>query len=89
MLRIRRRPLDDLAHAQALARSASSRGDIPAAALTAYAKIHDRVSILAAGLQMYLSKPADPSELIAVVASLAARRRRVPTEGLEPPASPK
>jgi CheY-like chemotaxis protein len=51
-------------------------GDVPAAALTAYAKIEDRVSILAAGFQMYLSKPADPNELIAVVASLAARRRR-------------
>jgi CheY-like chemotaxis protein len=60
------------------ARSARQSGDIPAAALTAYAKIDDRVSILAAGFQMYLSKPADPSELIAVVASLAARRRRPP-----------
>ena len=58
------------------ARSARKSGDIPAAALTAYAKIEDRVSILAAGFQMYLSKPADPSELIAVVASLASSRRR-------------
>jgi signal transduction histidine kinase/CheY-like chemotaxis protein len=58
------------------ARSARKNGDIPAAALTAYAKIEDRVSILAAGFQMYLSKPADPSELIAVVASLASSRRR-------------
>ncbi len=57
------------------ARSPEAGGDIPAAALTAYAKIEDRVSILAAGFQMYLSKPADPSELIAVVASLANRRR--------------
>jgi DNA-binding response OmpR family regulator len=43
-------------------------------ALTAYAKIEDRVTILAAGFQMYLSKPADPNELIAVVGSLARRR---------------
>ena len=57
------------------ARSHKNGGDVPAAALTAYAKIEDRVSILAAGFQMYLSKPADPSELIAVVSSLAARRR--------------
>ncbi len=57
------------------ARSLEQGGDIPAAALTAYAKIEDRVSILAAGFQMYLSKPADPSELIAVVASLAIPRR--------------
>jgi CheY-like chemotaxis protein len=58
------------------ARTVEHGGDIPAAALTAYAKIDDRVRILAAGFQMYLSKPADPSELIAVVASLAARRRK-------------
>ena len=49
-------------------------GVIPAVALTAYAKIEDRVTILAAGFQMYLSKPADPNELIAVVSSLAKRR---------------
>jgi len=56
------------------------RGAIPAVALTAYAKIEDRVTILAAGFQMYLSKPADPSELVAVVASLAKRQARsVPT----------
>jgi CheY-like chemotaxis protein len=57
-------------------RSEEQSGDIPAAALTAYGKIEDRVNILAAGFQMYLSKPADPSELIAVVASLAGRRLR-------------
>ncbi len=70
------------------ARSEAQNGDVPAAALTAYATIEDRVSILAAGFQMYLSKPADPSELIAVVASLAARRRWTSPNGPEtPPAS--
>lgn len=58
------------------ARGIEHSGNIPAAALTAYATTDDRVSILAAGFQMYLAKPAEPSELIAVVASLAARRRR-------------
>ena len=48
-------------------------GAVPAVALTAYAKVEDRVSILHAGFQMYLSKPADPNELVAVVASLAKR----------------
>jgi signal transduction histidine kinase/CheY-like chemotaxis protein len=56
-------------------RSAERGGSIPAVALTAYAKIEDRVSILAAGFEMYLSKPADPNELVAVVASLAKRQR--------------
>jgi hypothetical protein len=49
-------------------------GTIPAVALTAYAKIEDRVAILGSGFQMYLSKPADPNELIAVVTSLAKKR---------------
>jgi CheY-like chemotaxis protein len=55
-------------------RSPLEGGAVPAVALTAYAKIEDRVTILAAGFQMYLSKPADPNELIAVVGSLARRR---------------
>ena len=55
-------------------RDAAHGGNLPAVALTAYAKIEDRVSILAAGFQMYLSKPADPTELVAVVGSLASRR---------------
>ncbi|MEK7331337.1 MAG: ATP-binding protein [Candidatus Eisenbacteria bacterium] len=55
-------------------RDATRGGSIPAVALTAYTKIEDRVSILAAGFQMYLSKPADPTELVAVVGSLASRR---------------
>lgn len=55
-------------------RSAAEGGTIPAVALTAYAKIEDRVSILSAGFQMYLAKPADPNELIAVVGSLARQR---------------
>jgi signal transduction histidine kinase/ActR/RegA family two-component response regulator len=54
---------------------APGRGGLtPAVALTAFAKIEDRVTILAAGFQMYLSKPANPNELIAVVGSLARRR---------------
>jgi DNA-binding response OmpR family regulator len=43
-------------------------------ALTAFAKIDDHVTILAAGFQMYLSKPANPDESIAVVSRLARRR---------------
>ncbi|MEO5617851.1 MAG: ATP-binding protein [Candidatus Eisenbacteria bacterium] len=54
-------------------RSPERCGLIPAVALTAYAKIEDRVTILSAGFQMYLSKPADPNELVAVVGSLVKR----------------
>jgi signal transduction histidine kinase/CheY-like chemotaxis protein len=69
-------------------RGAEQGGEVPAAALTAYAKIEDRVRILAAGFQMYLSKPADPSELIAVVASLATRRLRAGGPGAPVPPGP-
>jgi CheY-like chemotaxis protein len=48
--------------------------DIPAAALTAYARSEDRARALQTGFEMHLAKPIDPSELIAAVASLARRR---------------
>ncbi len=60
-----------LAHPHDPAASPEQGGAVPAVALTAYAKIEDRVTILGAGFQMYLSKPADPNELVAVVSSLA------------------
>jgi CheY-like chemotaxis protein len=50
-------------------------GSIAAAALTAYASATDRTKILQAGFEMHVSKPAAPSELAAVVASLARRRK--------------
>jgi len=49
--------------------------EIPAAALTAYARSEDRAKALRLGFEMHLSKPIDPSELIAAVAALARRRK--------------
>jgi PAS domain S-box-containing protein len=49
--------------------------ELPAAALTAYARSEDRAKALRVGFEMHLAKPIDPSELIAAVASLARRRR--------------
>ena len=43
----------------------------PAVALTAFARIEDRVKALAAGYQMHVAKPVEPGELLAIVASLA------------------
>jgi CheY-like chemotaxis protein len=48
-------------------------GRIPAAALTAYASIQDRMHALSAGYQIHIPKPVEPAELIAVVANLAER----------------
>ena len=44
---------------------------VPAVALTAFARIEDRVKALAAGYQMHVAKPVEPGELLAIVASLA------------------
>ncbi|MGN6726767.1 MAG: ATP-binding protein [Tepidisphaeraceae bacterium] len=46
---------------------------MPAIALTAYARAEDRRKIMLAGFQMHIAKPVEPSELIAVVASLVGR----------------
>jgi PAS domain S-box-containing protein len=46
------------------------RSKIPAVALTAMARIEDRVKALTAGYQMHVSKPVEPLELITVVSSL-------------------
>ena len=53
--------------------------DIPAAALTAYARSEDRSKALQSGFEIHLAKPIDPTELISAVQALA-RRRHVPTD---------
>jgi PAS domain S-box-containing protein len=47
--------------------------DLPAAALTAFARSSDRKRAMMAGFQTHVAKPVDPAELLAVVASLAGR----------------
>jgi signal transduction histidine kinase/CheY-like chemotaxis protein len=47
------------------------RANIPAIALTAYARAEDQVRAIDAGFQRHLSKPVEPVELIAMVRSLA------------------
>ena len=51
-------------------------GNIPAAALTALARIEDRKRAMLAGFQSHISKPVDADELIAVVATLTGRTGR-------------
>jgi CheY-like chemotaxis protein len=50
-----------------------SGGDIPAIALTAYARAEDRVRAIRSGFQMHVAKPVEPVELLTMVASLAGR----------------
>ena len=49
--------------------------DIPAAALTAFARSEDRTKALQSGFEMHLAKPVDPGELVAAVATLVRRYR--------------
>jgi hypothetical protein len=52
-------------------RAPHAGGKIPAVALTAMARIEDRVKALNAGYQMHVPKPVELDELRAIVASLA------------------
>jgi CheY-like chemotaxis protein len=47
--------------------------EVPAAALTAYARSEDRMKALRAGFQIHLAKPIDPAELVTTIAALARR----------------
>ena len=53
-------------------------GRVPSIALTAFARSEDRTRTLRAGFLVHVSKPVDPSELIATVASVAGRVPDVP-----------
>ncbi len=48
-------------------------GATPALALTAFARSEDRQRAFMAGFQLHVAKPVEPSELVAVVASLAGK----------------
>ncbi|WP_051933599.1 ATP-binding protein [Massilia sp. BSC265] len=54
---------------RALPRAAG--GQLPAIALTAFARPEDRLKALEAGFSTHISKPVEPGELIAAVASVA------------------
>ncbi|MES2325034.1 MAG: ATP-binding protein [Pseudomonadota bacterium] len=47
-------------------------GNVPAVALTAFARSEDRLRALEAGFRAHISKPVEPSELIATVAAMVA-----------------
>jgi CheY-like chemotaxis protein len=51
-------------------------GNVPAVALTAYARVEDRMKALKAGYQMHLAKPIELAELVAIIASLGDRLKR-------------
>jgi len=60
---------------QLRALEANRGGQIPAVALTAYARAEDRTQALLAGFQLHVPKPVDPAELAVVVGNLAGRSK--------------
>jgi PAS domain S-box-containing protein len=66
---------------QRVRREPSPGRDIPAIALTAYARSEDRTRALRAGYQAHIAKPVEPNELLAMIASFVeltgAHRRRL------------
>lgn len=48
-------------------------GDVPAIALTGYARVEDRTRALQAGYQMFVPKPIEASELCTIIANLISR----------------
>jgi CheY-like chemotaxis protein len=57
-----------------ITRIRTSGSEIPAVALTAYAKTEDRMRALAAGFNTHVPKPVEPAELALVIASLVERK---------------
>jgi PAS domain S-box-containing protein len=58
------------------ARPAERGGQVPAAAVTAYAGADDRRQALQAGFQHHVAKPVDPTRLLGIIATMARARRR-------------
>jgi PAS domain S-box-containing protein len=54
----------------------SATREIPAAALTAFARSDDRTKALRSGFEMHLAKPVEPGELVASIATLVRRGPR-------------
>ena len=65
--------IDDLLDISRIVLSREEGGRLPAVALTAYARLEDRTRALRAGFDSHVAKPVDPSELLAVLASITAR----------------
>jgi CheY-like chemotaxis protein len=59
-----------------LRNSAPPIRDLPVIAVTAFARVEDRVRALSAGFNEHVSKPIDPSALVVVAARFVAARGR-------------
>jgi len=58
-------------------------GRVPAIAVTAFARPQDRSRAFLAGFDVYLAKPVDPAELLAVLGNLTGRRSEPASEAAD------
>jgi PAS domain S-box-containing protein len=72
--------VDGFQFIERLRASKSAARNVPAAALTAFARSEDRTKALRCGFEMHLAKPVDPGELVASVATLVRRSRSTSAE---------
>jgi CheY-like chemotaxis protein len=56
----------------------ADKKDVPAIALTAFARNEDRTRALVAGFNLHLAKPVEPGALVRAVLDLAGHARREP-----------
>lgn len=63
-------------HAEIVAASRPPCSPSSSTAVTAYGRGEDRVRVLEPGFQMHIVKPVEPTEIVAVIASLARRASR-------------
>ena len=63
-------------------------GRVPALALTAYARVEDRLKVLSAGFQMHVAKPIGSAQFAAAVAMLARNGSAAAEELQNPPTAP-
>jgi CheY-like chemotaxis protein len=52
----------------------TGKPSVPAVALTAYARVQDRMRALTSGFQMHVAKPVEPAELLTVLSTLRSWR---------------
>jgi hypothetical protein len=52
-------------------------GNVPAIALTAYAKNEDRLKALSSGFQRHIKKPIEPVDLIEQVAEMIEKQKTI------------
>jgi CheY-like chemotaxis protein len=58
-------------------RESGTEKRLPAVALTAYARVQDRMRAIMAGYNTHVAKPVEANELVTVVASLAGRLGKI------------